>query len=58
MVKSEKNERVMAVGFPTYVNVRKSNNRGLTCTKLGEVSEYLPKPMQSGYQIGYNIMSG
>ena len=55
LVKSEKNERVMAVGFPTDVNVPKSNNRGLTCTKLGDVSEYLAKPMQSGYQIGYNL---
>ena len=55
LAKWEKEERVMAVGFPTDVNLTNSNNGGLTCTKLGDVSEYLAKPMQSGYQIGYNL---
>ena len=55
LVKWEKEERVMAVGFPTDVNLTNSNNGGLTCTKLGDVSENLAKPMQSGYQIGYNL---
>ncbi|NEO56591.1 MAG: trypsin-like peptidase domain-containing protein [Okeania sp. SIO3B5] len=55
LAKWEKEERVMAVGFPTDVNITNSNNGGLTCTKLGDVSEYLAKPMQSGYQIGYKL---
>ncbi|MGB3514414.1 MAG: serine protease [Microcoleaceae cyanobacterium] len=55
LTKWEKEERVMAVGFPTDVNITNSNNDGLTCTKLGDVSEYLAKPMQSGYQIGYEL---
>ncbi len=55
LAKWEKQERVMAVGFPMDVNITNSNNGGLTCTKLGDVSEYLAKPMQSGYQIGYKL---
>ncbi|NEQ75012.1 MAG: trypsin-like peptidase domain-containing protein [Okeania sp. SIO2C9] len=55
LAKWKKDEQVMAVGFPTDVNVANSNNGGLTCSKLGDVSEKLAKPMQSGYQIGYNL---
>ncbi|NEQ40588.1 MAG: trypsin-like peptidase domain-containing protein [Okeania sp. SIO3I5] len=55
LAKWEKEERVMAVGFPTDVNLTNSNNGGLTCTKFGDVDKNLAKPMQSGYQIGYNL---
>jgi len=55
LVRWQKGERVMAVGFPMDVNVTNSKKGGLTCTKFGEVSKYLAKPMRSGYQIGYKL---
>ncbi len=55
LAKWEKEERVMAAGFPIDVDITNSNNGGLTCTKLSDVSQQLAKPMQSGYQIGYNL---
>ena len=55
LAKLQKEERVMAVGFPIDVNVTSSKKGGLTCTKLGEVSKYLARPMRSGYQIGYKL---
>ena len=55
LAKWQKEERVMAIGFPMDVNVTTSKKGGLTCTKLGEVSKYLARPMRSGYQIGYKL---
>ena len=55
LAKWQKEERVMAIGFPMDVNVTSSKKGGLTCTKLGEVSKYLARPMRSGYQIGYKL---
>ncbi len=53
--KWEAGERVMAAGFPIDFNSVPSNNAGFTCTKLGDVSRKLARPMRSGYQIGYNL---
>ncbi|MGB3513323.1 MAG: serine protease [Microcoleaceae cyanobacterium] len=55
LAKWKKGERVIAAGFPIDVNITNFHNGGLTCTKLGNVSQKLIKPMQSGYQIGYNL---
>lgn len=53
--KWKEGKQVMAAGFPIDIDSVPSNNAGFTCTKLGDVSQKLAKPMQSGYQIGYNL---